>query len=335
MSYTVGQVAGFAGVTVRTLHHYDRAGLLTPGERSPGGYRLYGDADLARLQQILFYRELGFALDEIAEILADPQANALAQLKARRRALREQIGKLERLVEVAERAMDVQQTGVRLSPEERFEVFGEITFDLSYATEAEVKWQGSAGHRAAMASAAAHSKEDWARLMGEAARWREELLAAFDAGEPADSERVRDVAEAHRQHIARWFTPCPPEMHQRIADDFASDPRAFALVVPPPQQRQGLAAYLRAAVHANARARSGRDASGADSHGRPEPEVNPHAKGEVETCGPVGGISTSADEPGPTPTSSPADARPAHPASTPGPAPGPALSTGGSRCPGS
>ncbi|MBL0800745.1 MerR family transcriptional regulator [Streptomyces albidoflavus] len=61
MSCSVGQVAAFAKVTVRTLHHDDRAGLLSPSERTPAGYRLYGDADLARLQQILFYRELGSA----------------------------------------------------------------------------------------------------------------------------------------------------------------------------------------------------------------------------------------------------------------------------------
>lgn len=60
MSYSVGQVADFAGVTVRTLHHYDKAGLLSPSDRSRAGYRLYGEADLVRLQQILFYRELGF-----------------------------------------------------------------------------------------------------------------------------------------------------------------------------------------------------------------------------------------------------------------------------------
>ena len=71
MSYTVGQVAGLAGVTVRTLHHYDEIGLLSPGDRSNAGYRRYGDADLERLQQILFYRELGFALDEIAVMLGD------------------------------------------------------------------------------------------------------------------------------------------------------------------------------------------------------------------------------------------------------------------------
>ncbi|MGW6056974.1 MerR family transcriptional regulator [Streptomyces sp. NPDC055189] len=262
MSCTVGQVSGFAGVTVRTLHHYDRSGLLVPSERSPGGYRLYGKADLARLQQILFYRELGFALEEIAEILADPQSSALDQLRARHKALLEQIGKLGRLVEVAERAMDVQQTGVRLSPQERFEVFGEITFDLSYATEADLKWGSSAGHREAMSRAAAHSKEDWAKIMGEATAWRAELVEAFDEGEPPQGKRAMDLAEEHRKHITRWFTPCPQAMHLRIADDFADDPRAFALVVPPSEQRPGLAAFLHAAVCANAAQADGSEVDG-------------------------------------------------------------------------
>ncbi|MFD4131255.1 MerR family transcriptional regulator [Streptomyces goshikiensis] len=252
MGYTVGQVSAFAGVTVRTLHHYDRTGLLSPGGRSRAGYRRYEDVDLARLQQILFYRELGFPLDEIAEILADPQANALEHLRTRQRQLANEIARLRQLAEVAERAIEVQQTGVPLTPEERFEVFGEIAFDLSYATDAELKWRDSKGHREAMARASAHTKEDWRRLMAEAATWRAELLAGHDDGEPADGERIMDIAEAHRLHVTRWFTPCPPEMHRRIADDFAADPRAFALVVPPSQQRPGLAAYLAQAVHANA-----------------------------------------------------------------------------------
>ncbi|MEK2472062.1 MerR family transcriptional regulator [Streptomyces noursei] len=261
MGYPVGQVSAFAGVTVRTLHHYDRTGLLRPSDRSPAGYRLYSDADLARLQQILFYRELGFPLDEIATILADPppanagrcpQGQLLDQLRARHRRLTEEIHRLQRLVEVAEQAMEVQQTGVRLTPQERFEVFGEIAFDLTYATDAERKWHNSDGYRRSMARAAAHSKDDWAQIMAEAADWRARLTAAFDAGEPADGERAMDLAEEHRRHLTRWFTPCPTDMHGRIADDFAADPRAFALLVPPTEQRPGLAPYLRTAVHANA-----------------------------------------------------------------------------------
>ncbi|WP_151769655.1 MerR family transcriptional regulator [Streptomyces abyssomicinicus] len=252
MSYSVGQVSAFAGVTVRTLHHYDRTGLLSPGDRSHAGYRLYGEADLVRLQQILFYRELGFPLDEIASILEDPQANPVERLRARQRQLSEEIARLQRLAEVAERAIEVQGTGVSLTPQERFEVFGEITFDLSYATEAELKWAHSEGQREAMARATAHTKEDWRRLMREATAWRAELLAAFDEGEPSDGERAMDLAEEHRLHVSRWFTACPPDMHRRIADDFVTDPRAFALVVPPSQQRPGLAAYMCRAVHANA-----------------------------------------------------------------------------------
>ncbi|GGQ57729.1 MerR family transcriptional regulator [Streptomyces althioticus] len=257
MSYSVGQVAAFAGVTVRTLHHYDKAGLLSPSDRSRAGYRLYGEADLVRLQQILFYRELGFSLDEIASLLENPQANALERLQDRLRRLNEEIARLRRLAEVAERAIEVQRTGVPLTPEERFEVFGDVAFDLSYATEAELKWAHSDGQREAMARADAHTKEDWRRLMGEAAAWRAELLAAFDEGEPSCGGRAMDLAEEHRLHIARWFTSCPPDMHRRIADDFVADPRAFALVVPPSQQRPGLAAYLRKAVHANAARHAG------------------------------------------------------------------------------
>ncbi|MFG2414921.1 MerR family transcriptional regulator [Streptomyces goshikiensis] len=256
MGYAVGQVSAFAGVSVRTLHYYDRTGLLSPGGRSRAGYRQYEDVDLARLQQILLYRELGFPLDEIAEILADPQANALAHLRTRQRQLANEIARLRQLAEVAERAIEVQQTGVPLAPEERFEVFGEIAFDLSYATDAQLKWRDSKGHREAMARASDHTKEDWRRLMAEAATWRAELLAGHDDGEPADGERIMDIAEQHRLHVSRWFTPCQPEMHRRIADDFAADPRAFALVVPPLQQRPGLAAYLAQAVHANASRRT-------------------------------------------------------------------------------
>ena len=81
MSYSVSQVAGLAGVTIRTLHHYDEIGLLSPSGRSAAGYRIYEGPDLERLQQILFYRELGFALEEIAAIVDDPRTDAVGHLR--------------------------------------------------------------------------------------------------------------------------------------------------------------------------------------------------------------------------------------------------------------
>jgi DNA-binding transcriptional MerR regulator len=71
-AYTVSQLAGMAGVSVRTLHHYDQIGLLVPSARTAAGYRLYQEQDLLRLQQILFYKELDLPLAEIARILDDP-----------------------------------------------------------------------------------------------------------------------------------------------------------------------------------------------------------------------------------------------------------------------
>ena len=87
MSYSVGQVADLAGVTVRTLHHYGQIGLLEPAERSGAGYRLYSDADLERLRHILFYRELGFSLEDILTMLTDPGATTGAHLRQQRELL--------------------------------------------------------------------------------------------------------------------------------------------------------------------------------------------------------------------------------------------------------
>jgi len=87
--YTVGEVAHLSHISVRTLHHYDGIGLLTPSGRSAAGYRLYSDADLRRLQRILFYRELEFGLDETAEMLADPDAGAGDHLRRQHRLLRQ------------------------------------------------------------------------------------------------------------------------------------------------------------------------------------------------------------------------------------------------------
>jgi len=81
MSYSVGQVATLAGVTVRTLHHYDQIGLLPPGDRSRTGYRRYDEPDLQRLQEIMFYRELGFALEVIAALVNDPDIDPVEHLR--------------------------------------------------------------------------------------------------------------------------------------------------------------------------------------------------------------------------------------------------------------
>ncbi len=95
--YRVGEVATLTGVSIRTLHHYDRVGLLRPASHSPAGYRLYAADDLPRLQQILTLRFLGFPLKQIGALLERPDFDLVASLRIQRRALRDGIAELERI----------------------------------------------------------------------------------------------------------------------------------------------------------------------------------------------------------------------------------------------
>lgn len=96
-NYRVGEVATLTRISIRTLHHYDRIGLLRPATHSAGGYRLYGESDLLRLQQILTLRFLGFPLKRIGELLDRPDFDLVASLRVQRQVLRERIAELERI----------------------------------------------------------------------------------------------------------------------------------------------------------------------------------------------------------------------------------------------
>jgi DNA-binding transcriptional MerR regulator len=141
--YPVGAVARLAGVSVRTLHHYDQIGLLTPAGRSAAGYRLYSLADLDRLHRILYYRELGFPLDEIVQIMAGPvkgDGGAARHLRRQHRLLREQISRRQDLLAAIEKEMEALQMGISLTPAEQFEIFGTDTVGGEWAEEAERRW---------------------------------------------------------------------------------------------------------------------------------------------------------------------------------------------------
>ncbi|GAA2501569.1 MerR family transcriptional regulator [Streptomyces thermolineatus] len=248
MGYSVGQVAEFAGVTVRTLHHYDAIGLLSPGGRSAAGHRRYDDADLDRLQQILFYRELGFPLDEVAAILDDPDADPVAHLRRQHELLTGRIARLTEMAEAVEHAMEARRMGINLTPEEKFEVFGDFDPD-EHAQEAERRWGGTDAWSRSQARAARRTKEDWLRIKEESEDWNRRYAELMDAGEPADGERAAALAEEHRLHICGWFYDCPYEMHAALGDMYVADPRFTATYE---AVRPGMAAHLRDAITANA-----------------------------------------------------------------------------------
>lgn len=251
-SRTVGEVAELVGVTVRTLHHYDEIGLLRPSGRTHAGYRLYDPADLLRLQQILVYRGLGFPLDEIVVLLDDPAADEAAHLRRQHQLLTERIVRLQDMAAAVELALEAQRMDIDLTPEERFEVFGDFDPD-EHAEEVEQRWGSTDAYRESARRTASYTKADWQRMKDEGAAVVAGLVAAMGSGEPADGTVAMDLAEEHRQQICRWFYDCPPQVHVGLGEMYVVDPRFTATYE---AARTGLATYLRDAIAANA-ARAG------------------------------------------------------------------------------
>ncbi|MEW2485189.1 MerR family transcriptional regulator [Streptomyces sp. NPDC048411] len=252
MDFSVGRVAGFAGVTVRTLHHYDGIGLLSPGGRSHAGHRRYSDADLDRLQQILFYRELGFPLEEIAVLLDDPAADPQDHLRRQHALLSGRIAELQKMAAAVETAMEARKMGINLTPEEKFEVFGAKDPE-EHAEEAERRWGSTATYAESQRRVARYTKDDWKRMQAEVAEWGEAYTAVMEAGEPATGERAMELAEGHRLHISTWFYECTYDIHRGLGEMYVSDPqfRAYYESIGP-----GLAEHLRDAINANAERRA-------------------------------------------------------------------------------
>ncbi len=121
-AYTVHQVAEMAGVSVRTLHHYDQIGLLKPAARTAAGYRLYRQDDLLRLQQILLFRELDMPLDTIRSILDDPGFDSVEALETHRRTLEGQAARLTRLLQTIDKTiLRIKGDTMALTDEELYE----------------------------------------------------------------------------------------------------------------------------------------------------------------------------------------------------------------------
>jgi DNA-binding transcriptional MerR regulator len=246
--FTVGQVADEFGVTVRTLHHYDEIGLLRPSERSRAGYRLYTSADLERLQNIVVYRRLGFALDEIASLLDASGADLEGHLRRQRAAVESQIDELQGLVRAIDRALEKQMSGLQLTREEQRELFGD-GYSEDYAVEAQERWGDTDAWKESARRTARYTKADWVQIKAEGEAVLAAFVAAKRSGLPADSEAAMDAAEQHRRHIDERFYSIGPAFHRGLADMYISDPRFTRTYE---DLEPGLAEYVRDAIHANA-----------------------------------------------------------------------------------
>jgi DNA-binding transcriptional MerR regulator len=209
--YLAQEFAERAGVTVRTLHHYDRTGLLKPSSYTAAGYRLYGEKDLARLQQIVTLKFIGFSLKQIKELLEGREFDLTATLRLQRKAIEEQRRHLETIVQAIERAERVLASGEAHNWEtfkkiiEVINMQNNMEWIKKYYTEEqleELEKRGAGG-------VAERGQQEWATLIKEvqeavssgldptsekaqalAARWAN-LIEAFTGGNPAIAENLR------------------------------------------------------------------------------------------------------------------------------------------------
>ncbi len=246
--YQVGEVARMSSVSVRTLHHYDEIGLLVPSGRTEAGYRLYSAADLGRLRRILFYRELDFGLDQISEILADPQTAADEHLRRQHRLLRDRLARTQVLITALEQEMEARKMGISLTPEDQLEIFGTDKLG-EYSKEAHERWGETDAYKESQRRTAAYTKQDWIEIKREADENIAGFVEAIKSGEPATGTVAMDLAEAHRRHISKWFYECSPEFHRGLAEMYISDPRFTKTY---DELAPGMSHYVHDAIFANA-----------------------------------------------------------------------------------
>ncbi|GAA6527485.1 MerR family transcriptional regulator [Intrasporangium sp. DVR] len=246
-TWTVGQVADLLGVTVRTLHHYDEIGLLTPSERSRAGYRLYTDADLTRLQQIVVYRRLELPLDEIGSLLTGGE-DAATHLRRQREAVLNRLDELSELVTAIDRALEREMTDRPATPEELKELFGDEFTDERQA-EAEERWGDTDAWKQSAERTKRYSTDDWHPVKAEMEAVTTAFVDAKRRGLPADSAEAMDAAEQARLHIHERFYELTHGFHRALGDMYVSDPRFRKTYE---DLEEGLAQYVRDAIHANA-----------------------------------------------------------------------------------
>lgn len=237
MALTVSEVARVTGLSVRALHHYDEIGLLRPSGRTEAGYRLYDDADLAKLQQVLFFRELGFPLEEIGRILSDPTFDRREALLTQRRLLAGRRTRLTAMLEAVDAALDALEKGTKMDPKKMFEG----TDPSAYEAEAKERWGDTPAYQESARRTAKYTQKDWEQVKAEQGAVTQRLAALLAAGRKPSDPEVQAAIEEHRLVIDRRFYPCSRQMHRMLGEGYVSDPRFTAFY---DRVQPGLAQFL-------------------------------------------------------------------------------------------
>lgn len=246
MEYTVQKLARLAGVSLRTLRYYDEIGLLKPARINSSGYRIYGQNEVNRLQQILFYRELGVNLESIKDIITAPTFDELKALIEHREKLLEKREQLELLITTVDKTIASRERSIIMSDKEKFEGFKTKLVEdneKKYGKEVREKYGDEAVNRSNN-KVKNMTQEEYAAITKLEAEFIETLHAALQTGDPA-GELAQKAADLHRQWLTFYWDNYSKEAHAGVAQMYVDDERFTAYY---DKNQPGTAAFLRDAV---------------------------------------------------------------------------------------
>ncbi|SFA53206.1 DNA-binding transcriptional regulator, MerR family [Parageobacillus thermantarcticus] len=221
MAMKVKEVADLVGISVRTLHYYDEIGLLTPEKTTESGYRLYTDDDLEKLQQILFFKELGFPLKKVKEIINSPSFDRYEALVLQRKMLLEKRRRLDKMIATIDKAIQHMKGEIQMTNKEKFE-----GFDFRhnpYEQEARKLWGDEAVDNA-NAKLRNMSKEEQ-EAMVKAMNSIYQKLAALRHGSPESEEAQAAIKEWYdflNNNFGNYSLEAFKGLGQMYVDDAAS-----------------------------------------------------------------------------------------------------------------
>lgn len=247
MEYTIQELSRLSGVTTRALRWYDKIGLLKPSGRTEGGYRLYGPAEVDRLQDILYYRALGVELARIRECLDTPDFDRLAVLRGHLAALEEERGRIQKLINSVRETIRTQERDEMMSDEKKFEAFKRQFVEEKerlYGAEVREKYGDAEvdASNARLMGVTLEQYQEYERLSGEIL---EKLSAAVAAGADPAGEEGEKITALHRRWLTMMGDQYDAQRQHGLAELYVQDKRFTAYY---DKERPGCARFLRDAV---------------------------------------------------------------------------------------
>ncbi len=226
MSLKTKEAAVLSGVSVRTLHHYDYTGLLKPSSYTENGYRLYSDSDLAKLQQILFFRELDFPLSEIAEILNSDGSERMEILKMQKKLLEMKMKRLAGIIKNIEQTISLESEGETMNGKDRFEAFSIKDIEehrRKYSDEVKEKYGSTSAYLQSGRKTAGYSDKDWKDIMTKGNTILREMSELMSLA--PDITEVQATVKKWQQHITDSYYDCSIEILSGLGDIYTADER--------------------------------------------------------------------------------------------------------------